>query len=371
MQHGTPAQPAKPLLSICIPTYNGAHLLGNVLGALLPQVREFADRVEIIISDDGSPDGMDRVMEAHRHDTQIRYIRNPANIGMSPNIVGCVTNHAKGEYVWVWSQHCLIRPGALAIVIKNLTAQPELDAFYVNFRCATFPDDWPSSTSHGYDGAYRYVNRNDLDSDKLDRWEQLLTAETAVCTQTYAHILRRSLALTYWSRHQVGRDFGAARDTYSQTCCVAETMFGKPCGYLKEPVFTIFNGAQTWSSLKMRSLVYLQAHPELLRIYHSRGWNGREYDKARMLACHEAIKVVMEHRKSGKSGDWQKIGAFGLKQSAFLPVIRGSWEVFIKSEHSGAKTFRANAMRLNSVYRYLFLNCRPARWFRGKLSPLK
>lgn len=46
----------KPLLSICIPTYDRAELLRSALLSLAPQVKEMADEVEVIISDNCSTD---------------------------------------------------------------------------------------------------------------------------------------------------------------------------------------------------------------------------------------------------------------------------------------------------------------------------
>ena len=72
-----------PLLSICIPTYNRAELLGTMLENLVSQdaFRNGAD-IEIVISDNASTDETRAVGETYaaRHPEKIRYFRNPENI---------------------------------------------------------------------------------------------------------------------------------------------------------------------------------------------------------------------------------------------------------------------------------------------------
>lgn len=65
------------LLTIAIPTYNGAKTIANMLEILLPQCDE---RVEILISDNASTDNtkliIDKYIEKYEN---IRYVRNVKN----------------------------------------------------------------------------------------------------------------------------------------------------------------------------------------------------------------------------------------------------------------------------------------------------
>lgn len=67
------------LLTIAIPTYNGANTISNMLEILLPQCDE---RVEILISDNASTDNtkliIDKYIEKYEN---IIYVRNAKNIG--------------------------------------------------------------------------------------------------------------------------------------------------------------------------------------------------------------------------------------------------------------------------------------------------
>lgn len=357
---------SEPILSICIPAYKGVKYLPRLLEAATPQLTSLGDFVEFLIVDDTSKDGTTELVSTYLEVSQVRYFENPENLGMSPNIVQCATQHARGKFVWIWSQHCLVRPGGLSTVMTALQSFPNLEAFYVNFLCASYPEDWPDSAPGGYDGPSRYPCRPDYESKRLGKWEELLTSSTAVCTQTYAHIIRRSLCQSYWADKVIGREFSNARDTYAQTCAVAESMFGKPCGYIGEPVFTIFNGAQTWSSLPMRSRVYLAAHPDLLRIYRRLGWTGPEFRKGLRWSKERAASVVLELSTTPRVSDHSRVAAYLFRYGWHPAFLMALWRAFLASELGVAHRFRKGIERMRALADYCFVYSRPARWIRSK-----
>jgi len=109
----------QPLLSICILTYNRAALLAEALDSLLPQVSG-DERVEILISDNASPDHTPAVAHAYRACyPQVRYHRNAQNEEFDGNIVACV-EQAQGEYVAFFSDDDLAPPGTFTAVLDAL-----------------------------------------------------------------------------------------------------------------------------------------------------------------------------------------------------------------------------------------------------------
>ena len=87
--------PAAPRVSIGLPVYNGSNFLAQSLDALLAQT--FTD-FELIISDNASTDATaDIVADYAARDDRIRYLRQPQNIGGSPNQAFLATQ-ARGEY---------------------------------------------------------------------------------------------------------------------------------------------------------------------------------------------------------------------------------------------------------------------------------
>lgn len=89
-----------PLVSIGLPTYNGASRIKRTIDSLLAQsYRNF----ELVISDNASEDNTREICETYaRQDSRIRYIRQPNNLGMVPNFYDVVANESTGDY-FMWT----------------------------------------------------------------------------------------------------------------------------------------------------------------------------------------------------------------------------------------------------------------------------
>ena len=66
------------LVSILIPTYNQAMYIGQAVESALQQ--DWPE-LEVIVSDDGSSDDTQRVLEKFRDDERVRISRNTGNLG--------------------------------------------------------------------------------------------------------------------------------------------------------------------------------------------------------------------------------------------------------------------------------------------------
>ena len=70
-----------PILSICIPTYNRAQYLEVSLDALIVELQDFSDQVEIVVSDNASTDTTREIVErAKMRFAHISYSRNEENL---------------------------------------------------------------------------------------------------------------------------------------------------------------------------------------------------------------------------------------------------------------------------------------------------
>jgi glycosyltransferase involved in cell wall biosynthesis len=86
----------KPLVSVIIPSYNYAHMIGNAIESV--QHQTFQDW-ELVISDDGSTDNSVGVIEHFRStDERIRVFQTPHNLGIYGNIVECI-KRSQGTYI--------------------------------------------------------------------------------------------------------------------------------------------------------------------------------------------------------------------------------------------------------------------------------
>ena len=101
---------SRPLLSICIPTYNREAFLRECLTSL--KVDNLRDQIEIIVSDNASTDHTLSVLEDFRDLLPLRWIIQSQNQGADRNF-DAVVAEARGEYCWLLGSDDAAVPGAL------------------------------------------------------------------------------------------------------------------------------------------------------------------------------------------------------------------------------------------------------------------
>ena len=106
---------AKPLVSVCIPTYRGVAHLRAAIDSVLEQT---LDNLELIVIDDNSPDGTAELV-AEYSDPRIRYLRNPVNLGPEGNWNRCLSE-ARGIYFKLLPQDDLLYPDTLERQVRVL-----------------------------------------------------------------------------------------------------------------------------------------------------------------------------------------------------------------------------------------------------------
>jgi glycosyltransferase involved in cell wall biosynthesis len=109
-----------PKVSVCVPTYNYARFLPELIDSVLAQ--SFTD-FELLVIDDHSSDETQAVMEAyHERDPRIRFLRNSGNLGMVANWNLCL-REARGEYLkFVFGDDLLASSDALRRMVDVLDA---------------------------------------------------------------------------------------------------------------------------------------------------------------------------------------------------------------------------------------------------------
>lgn len=109
-------------VSVCIPTYNRAHLLPLAIESVRQQT--YPDW-ELIVCDDGSTDGTAELMSQYQ-DSRIHYIRHPKNVGKSNNMRSGFAA-AKEEYFIKFDDDDRLTPEFLDRTAALLDKDPSLD----------------------------------------------------------------------------------------------------------------------------------------------------------------------------------------------------------------------------------------------------
>lgn len=122
----------KPLLSICIPTYNRAWCIEKQILQFKQYPQDIWDKIELVISDNCSSDNTKEIVEkAIMEGFLCRYIRNKTNLGMDGNFSQCY-QMAKGKYVWLLGDDDFIANGGLFKVL-NLLSDTKQDVGIIHY----------------------------------------------------------------------------------------------------------------------------------------------------------------------------------------------------------------------------------------------
>ena len=112
----------RPLLAICIPTYNRAEPLGHLLDRLHAELGDATD-VVVLVADNASPDGTQRLLAgASERMPSLRVHRQPENLGALGNTRWLVANAPDCEYLWIFGDDDQPEPGAVGYACELLRA---------------------------------------------------------------------------------------------------------------------------------------------------------------------------------------------------------------------------------------------------------
>lgn len=112
---------SRPLLSLCIPTYNRAAFFQEALESGLREVAaQPAGLVELLVCDNASTDDTPACLaQAQARHPDLKVFRNAENLGFDGNYLRCV-EEATGEFVWVMGDDDVWLPGSLARMLGEL-----------------------------------------------------------------------------------------------------------------------------------------------------------------------------------------------------------------------------------------------------------
>ncbi|MBU0615070.1 MAG: glycosyltransferase [Nanoarchaeota archaeon] len=119
-----------PMVTIMMPAYNRAKYIAEAIESIQKQSYP---HWELIIVDDGSTDGTERVVKRYLKDDRIVFFKNKENLGIakSRNIA---LNNAKGIYVGHLDSDDILHREALEKCLRIFGAKPEIKMVYTNFE---------------------------------------------------------------------------------------------------------------------------------------------------------------------------------------------------------------------------------------------
>lgn len=119
------------LLSLCIPTYNRAPYLRQLLESITQSIPPGCQDLEIVISDNASTDDTASVILEYQQRLPIHVSRTEATIHAEDNFRR-VTKMASGRYLWLFGDDDLLLPRTFTELLPALSSKTA-DYFVLNF----------------------------------------------------------------------------------------------------------------------------------------------------------------------------------------------------------------------------------------------
>jgi len=127
---------SEKIISICIPTYNGAKVIAKTLDSIIQDANKIENInaiIEIVLTDDCSSDETLIVISSYAAKYEyVKVFKNEINLGMDGNFKKTALN-AEGKYVWYSGQDDIFLEGALSYVYEALKNNPDLGVININF----------------------------------------------------------------------------------------------------------------------------------------------------------------------------------------------------------------------------------------------
>ena len=124
------------LLSICIPTYDRVDYLVENLNVLIPQIEDAKYSVEVIISDNGTPEERFEELKKYveKQKIEIKLFHHNENIGGRANFAYAVSK-ANGTYIFLLGDDDILSPNLLEILYPLIESQ-QYSLIHFNYLCA-------------------------------------------------------------------------------------------------------------------------------------------------------------------------------------------------------------------------------------------
>ncbi len=123
------------LLSICIPTHDGrGWTLREAIDSVLPQiVGKLEGKVQICVSDNGSQDGTNELLEQYlrEYPHYLKVYRFPQDVGGRLNILNAA-KMADGDTLWLLGSDDALEQNAVETALSYLSSHPSAAGFCIN-----------------------------------------------------------------------------------------------------------------------------------------------------------------------------------------------------------------------------------------------
>lgn len=264
----------RPLLSICISTYNRSGWVKLNLENIFSQLPEERADLEVLVIDNTSPDDTPEVVKPYLQRMDFRSVRNPRNVGMLGNLA-VTAQRARGRYMWILGDDDLIRPGFIEKILGFLASDQDIGLVYLNYGYSS--EDDPGRI----DRAEYLQSFNELEPVSPDASADVkgLSAKSEnFYTAIYSHIYRRDHGMRAYTQDTSERPFSTMLSCIPTAYYVLNYMADEPAHWIGEQVMVV-NSNVSWTAYG--TLFDLEQLPRAWDLAERMGAPSDEIDKRR------------------------------------------------------------------------------------------
>lgn len=265
----------KPLLSICIATYNRGKFIGETLDSILPQLDS---NIELIVVNGASPDNTHDVLTKYvKLFPQIKYFSEVSNSGVDIDYDKAVL-YSTGTFCWLMTDDDLLHPCAISKILKSI--RPELDLIIVNGELRNTDLSTIIQSS-----------RVDIKTDKeynLSNKQELFSEMASYLAFIGCVVIRRD----FWLQRNRSEYYGSL---FIHVGVIFQSPSLKNAMFLSDPLIIIRHGNSMWTPRSFE--IWMFKWPELI-------WSFTDFsDESKRKVCRRepwrSMKALFNHRAFG------------------------------------------------------------------------
>ena len=288
----------KPILSICIPTYNRANWLRSSLWNWLPQVKQANGLVELIVCDNASPDNTKQVIEEAREWGDFQYHCNSENIGILKNIYRLVQDLAKGEFVWVVGDDDLPSLDALQRIIPVLKNCSDINYIYVNYSYWHPSKEKQNELLETKNLDFTHTFSPDSQTRLVDKLAELVVIDPNCFTPVYCSIMRKQVACNAFELGILDSFFSSIETAIPHAVYIVKNLLNQNVWYIGSPCILASHDI-SWS--KFSTLYWVDYIPKLYNLIKQNGGKKSDLRLNKKKYMSFIPTLVNQFRSSNKS----------------------------------------------------------------------
>lgn len=330
---------ARPLLSICITTYNRAAWLSANLKTWCRLYPKCLSQVEFLVCDNASTDRTQDVVKPYLSRPDFSYYRNPSNVGMLGNLRE-TAHHARGQFIWTIGDDDLMMPGSIERVLNAIERHPDVALIYLNYAYTRITD---VLAIDDFDLFYREATPIvPSEDDRTGPIRNLCARNENFFTGIYSLVFRRDHAIKAYSQDTSGRPFSTMLTCIPTTYYVLHHMMDELGCWIGQPQVVV-NMNVSW--IRYAALWILERIPEVYEVAEQKGASPEEIDRWRRHSLPSVLHYFQEIFENDPLGNAAYFSPQRLvwrfkhlpEFQAMCPALR---EIYAKAQatgHSAAK----------------------------------